>query len=365
MKTLNTMHKPIRSLALTAFVFALLLTGCKDKEPDAPKYEVPTTYNFTNVNYADATARLAMFTEMETEMNKGKTSGVIVDAQKLKDMFANVNNQFTASWLNTSGLQLKDQNNSLGQIVLERYMDSLSAASHSTSPASNGVAGVGVNTADPTKKFLLAGNGYNYGQLFSKSMMGSLITYQVITLLSANADNTTVVAGQGTAMEHNWDLAFGYFDVPVDFPTNKTGVKYWGSYCNQVDSGLHSNNAVMNAFLKGRAAVSNKDDVTRNAQADIIISMFEKMTAGAAIHEIHEAKEDLANTSKVNTNVSESLAFMLSVQYNPKKTITNAQLNNILSKYPSNLYNITLTDLNNIIDAISSAYGLDAVKDFI
>jgi hypothetical protein len=43
--------------------------------------------------------------------------------------------------------------------------------------------------------------------------------------------------------------------------------------------GLGSNATIMNAFLKGRAAISAKDLTTKTAQANILVKTFEQLTA--------------------------------------------------------------------------------------
>lgn len=365
------MKKSLLSITAIATVASIAFTSCKKSDDNsAPSYSVPATYNFSNVNYNDQKMLLAMVAQIEAEMKKGTTSGVVVDAQKIKEMFANTGNHFvdSAYQLNASGLQIKSKCQTAAQTDIQNYMDSLGVASQSTVAGSNGVAGVVVGS-DPSKKYLLNANGFNYAQLFTKSVMGGMIAYQIVTTVSdasQSLDNNTAVAGQGTAMEHAWDQAFGYWNVPVDFPATKTGLKYWASYSNQIDSGIHCNAALMTAFLTGRAAISNKDMNTKQAQANAIIALFEKMTAAAAIHELHEAKQILSDNGKRNTNLSECMGFILSMRYNPKRVIiTDAQINQILALFGDNLYNMPVANIDTIINTISSIYGFDAVKDII
>jgi hypothetical protein len=362
--------KRINLLAAAALSLSLIVSSCK-KDNDAPAtqapaYTVPTTYNFSNVDYSGSRTRLGMVAEIETEMNKGQTAGTVVDARKLKNMFANTGSPFTNAAYNTSGLQIKDQCFPASQADVEAFMDSFARASTSTVPASDGVAGVGTST-DGTKHSLLSANGFNYRQVFSKSIMVALITYQIDAamqqVINNSVDNNIVVPGSGTAMEHLWDQAFGYWDVPVDFPTNKTGVKYFGNYSSQVDSGLHCNATLMNAFLKGRAAISNKDMATASAQATIIMNTFDQMIAGAAIHELHETKGHFTDDASRNGTVSESWGFVNAMKYNPKRKITDGQINTLLALYGKDLYNNSLADIDNIINQISSIYGFDSFKD--
>jgi hypothetical protein len=206
--------------------------------------------------------------------------------------------------------------------------------------------------------------------VFNKALMGGLICYQIVNKymdsgIANSVDNATVITGKGTAMEHNWDLAFGYWGVPVDFPTNKTGAKLWGSYTTQVDSGYHANKIFMDAFLKGRAAISNKDDKTKLEQATIIMQAFERVTGAAALQEVKEVKESLSDNILRNSRLSECYGFVYSLKYNPKRKITDAQIDAILALFPKNFYDLTLTDVNNIRDAIAKQYDFDNVKDIL
>ena len=196
--------------------------------------------------------------------------------------------------------------------------------------------------------------------------MGGFVTYQEVTIMSNinSYDNTSVVNGE-TAREHAWDMAFGYWGVPINFPTNKTGAVYWGSYTTQIDSGYHANSILMNAFLKGRAAITNKDLPTAQAQATIIIQTLEKATGGAVLQEVNEIKAALTDNVKRNSALSECWGFVHSMQYNPKRTITDAQINAILTLFPKNFWDLTTTDINNIENADANQYDFQNVKDIL
>jgi len=359
-------------IALSVISAALLLaTSCKKsstKTDPAPTYTVPTTYNFTNVNYSDATTRLSMANEMAVLMASATIGPV--DGQRLLNMFTNTNSPFASSTSNTSGLQLKDQCFTQLQTDIPNFIDSIVMVSNSTQPASRGVAGIGASSVTPTSKYPQTATGVNYAQVFKKSIMGGLICYEIVNNymvngISSSVDNSTVVAGSGTAMEHNWDLAFGYWGVPINFPTVKTGVLFWGSYTSQIDSGYHANMILMNSFLKGRAAISNKDVATTKAQATIIMQTFERATGAAALQEINEIKEALTDNVKRNSALSECYGFVNSLKYNPARKITDAQINAILALFPKNFWDLTTTDIDNIQNAIATQYDFQDVKDIL
>lgn len=359
-------------------VSALAFTACKkDKgpepeptpEPSGPSYTVPTSYTFANVNYTGQTQRLDMVAEMKTYMNTGNTIGVTVSAQKLKDMYANVNSQFTNASLNISGKDIKSKVFLADQTLFETYMDNLEAASQSTVAGSNGVAGVVTSPSNPSKKYLCDANGVEWTQVIEKGLMGSLMYYQTTAVyldaskIGNGVDNTNVVAGQGTNMEHHWDEAFGYFGVPVDFPTNTTGIRFWGKYCNDRNAVLSINSTIMNAFLTGRAAISNKDYTTRDAQVTVIRDTWEKVIAATIISYVNSTKLNITDDAVRNHNLSEIKGFLMNLKCNPTKKITLTQISQIEALLGTNFYNITTTSLDQIKDDLSNIYGLNSVKN--
>jgi hypothetical protein len=359
------MKKSFTVLSLIAAVI-IFATSCKKSSAPTPTYAIPTTYNFSNANFADAKTRLGMYTEMSNVMKNALTGSI--SATTLKNMFSNTSAPFTTAAYNTSGIQIKDQGFSLYQTDVPNFIDSLVMVSQSKQPASRGIAGVGISSANAATKYALTATGVNYAQVFNKATMGGLITYQIVTIMDAVAnatiDNTTVVNGE-TAMEHSWDMAFGYWGVPIDFPTNKTGATLWGSYSTQVDSGYHANKILMDAFLKGRAAISAKDKPTITAQANIIMQTMEKLTAAAVLQEVNEIKASLNDNIARNSRLSECYGFVYSFKYNPKRAITDAQINTILALFPKNFYDLTLTDVTNIQSAVAKQYNFVSVQDIL
>jgi len=364
------MKRSITALSIVSFAL-LIMTGCKkdDNKVTTPTYDIPTTYNFANANYADATTRLGMYTEISNLMKNALTG--TFDAVTAKAMLNNTGAPFANAAYNTSGLQLRDQfAPAFKQDALD-FIDSLAKASAAyPTVASKGVAGVGASSANVASKYALTGAGFNYAQVFNKGLMGGLVTYQIVTTMDAVAnqtiDNITIVNGE-TAMEHAWDMAFGYWGVPTDFPANKTNPKpvLWGSYTTQVDSGYKANKILMDAFLKGRAAISAKDKSTFVEQAKIIIAAFEKLHGAGALQEVKEAKESISDKILLNSRLSEMYGFVYSIKYNPKRVTTDAQYNTLLSGFPANFYDMTSTQLDALRDAIAAQYGFESVKDVL
>lgn len=350
----------------------LIFASCKkdDNSPSSPTYTIPVTYSFSNADSLTAKTILSMLGQMESQINAGNTNNE-VSSTTLKSMFANQGNFFrdttfsgTTLNLNSSALQL--QNLTIGSAItdLDNLFDSVEADSKTHAIAANGVAGVS------SRNTLLSADGIYWRQKFTKSMMGTLIGHLITDVyLGDSLNNATTIE----AKQHAWDNAFFLWCVPANFPASRTGVKYWGSYTSQIDSGIakpvvsltgiNANPTLLNAFLTGRAALANNDLNTATQQANIIIPFFETMEAAAALHETNEAIGNLPNgPAAVCGNLSESLGFWMALKYNQHKKISDADFNAVLTLFGTNFYNITPAGIQAIQDKISNIYGWDAIK---
>jgi hypothetical protein len=368
----------LRTAYLLGLATIFTFSSCKDENGDdiqpAATYEVPATYNFANANYSGQTTRISMLTAMNDYVKAGNIQGTILDAQKMRDMYANQNTAFANSALDNSGKQLKDKTYSAHQAIFESYFDSLAVASHNPSSGSEGKAGV-VPTATAGKAYLLSAKGIEYGQLIQKRMMGAVFYYQAMetylteTKLGAGVDNSTVKEGEGTAMEHAFDEAFGYFGALPDFPNNASASKYWANYSNQVNPALGSNKTIMDAFLKGRAAISNKDMNGKYQAIGTIRNEWERIVAASAIHEMNAAKTELAKATRDNAQIShylsEAIGFIYALQYKSDRKINDTQINSVISKFGANLYRTTAADVEAAKAELANIYGFNTIKDAI
>ncbi|MDP3558322.1 MAG: DUF4856 domain-containing protein [Bacteroidota bacterium] len=364
--------KKITYLSAVALTGILSFSSCKKdtKEPTpeptptpvAPSYTIPSTYNFSNATFTISGQRLSMLSEMTTYIKTAHTTTAtpILSDQKLKDMFANSNAQFTDPSLNTSGIQLKDKTSNAFnfQTDLDTKFTDLSNLTQTTPVGSNGVAG---KVTSGVKAYIFDANGFEYKEALEKGVMGATFYNQATTILKniATYDNSTAGTATISAMENAWDEAFGYFGVPIDFPTNTTNLKNWGTYCNNVNVAIGSNATIMNAWLKGRAAISNKDNTSRDAARDVVVSTWEKIAAARFITYVKAAKTNIADDAIRNHNLSESVGFVLAFRYNPSKTISDADITTLLSYFGTNLYTVTTTNLDNAITKMATIFNLD------
>ncbi len=363
-----------RFLLLSATIAAFAASCKKD---DINDYQIPTTYNFTNVSYTGQTARLAMLTELSTLVKTANTpSAAALDATVLKNMYRNENAPFAESALNTSGKQIKDKTAAIAQDAIEGWLEAVATASASTAAsASSGAAGIVTNNAGD-KTYLLNANGLELAQVIEKGIMGACLYYQATAVYlgegKMNVDNETVTAGEGTAMEHHWDEAFGYFGVPTDFPVNTTGIVYWGKYSNSRNTLLATNGDLMNAFLKGRAAISNKDIDTRDLAIADVRRVWELVCASTAVSYLNVAKNNIGvDAGTYHHAASEAYAFVWSLKFGGAPRATSSQVDALLvlladsaDPLDANLYATTASDIQGVIDALVGYYpALANVKD--
>jgi hypothetical protein len=331
---------------------------------------VPATYAFTDgtnntVSYSGQTERLNQLTEMATYMKTGTTTALSYLA--LTDMFANTGSNGGGNFSFTSTKKLQDKCLAADTTLFIDYMDSLAVASTDfASTAANGQAGT---LTSGTSTYLFAANGIEYTQLIEKGLMGAVFMYQATNIYfgtdKMSADNTTAVnAGAGeyyTAMEHHWDEAFGYFGAPVDFPTNTTGIRFWAKYCNTRDSQLGCNAVMMNAFKRGRAAISQDELTIRDEEILKLRKMWEKISAAQAVAYLESAKTNFGvDNAKFLHELSEAYAFILCLKYVPLETrvISYTQIDDLLTNtIGTNFWDVTQTDLTNAINSLESIYG--------
>lgn len=406
--------KKIQNITLALFVVSIAATGCRKegctdetatnyseeaKKDDAscvyPVDEtltVPSTYAFSRngestVSFSGQTQRLAMLSEISAYLKTANTAGTAVDAQTLKAMYAND----SYNWDDVDGLgmtgsskQLKSKTaygiaggsaDAAVQAMFDGYIDDISTISATTvSGTEDGAAGTsGVWPNDGAKgPYLMNGNGMEYVQLIEKGLMCAVFMNQLtVNYLAAidQDDNTFMVdsaAGKYyTKMEHHWDEAFGYFTSAIDFPTNGSD-RFWGKYADGRESIIQSATLIMDAFLKGRTAIYNKDYTTRDNQVTVINNEIERVSAGTAIHYLNSAKNNITSNTARNHVLSEAYSFLNGLKYGYNainaEGMTIAEINTALGHIGNDFNIVTVANINDCIDLIASKTGLESVK---
>ena len=349
-----------------AFLLIVMIGFSSCKSDDG--YDIPSSYNFENVSYTGQTSRISMLTEMKAYMATSQTQGVELNAEKLKAMFANEGAVFSTTYPK----QIKSKTFESEQPVFEALMEELALASTSKEKGTFQNAGI-IQSVDGAKSYLIGANGLEYAQLIEKGLMGACFYYQATSVyLGAdrmNVDNDAIVVGEGTAMEHHWDEAFGYLGVPTDFPSNKESLAFWGSYSDKRNEVLNSNQIIMDALLKGRAAISNDDLEARDEAIDEVRAIWEKISVGSALHYLNDAVAEYEDQAIRFHALSEAIAFIYALKFNEGKIISNTQVNQLLTDLAGsnvfsemNLYQTEVATIETVRDDLAVIYSLEDEK---
>lgn len=335
-----------------------------------PTFEIPSTYHFldylgnSTVDYAGQEDRLNQLVEMTNYMKNGTSQAI--NYQVLSDMFSNSNGNGNGSFSFSSTKQLKDKCFEIDQALFENWMEDLSISSvNYDSIAINGRSGV---LSSGSNTYLFNQNGIEVLQLVEKGLMGSVFMYQALNvyfgLEKMNVDNSTPVDQANnqhyTQMEHHFDEAFGYFGVDPSFPS-LIPQNFWGKYCNIQNDILNSNEDMMSNFLLGRAAIANSEMLYRDQAILNIRKEWEEICAHQAIDYLNQAISYFGNDQGMCLHtLSEAYIFSWNLRYLPVETkrITNAEHVEIMNMFPTNFWEVTIADINNIKSLISSHYGI-------
>lgn len=388
---------------------SILFSSCKKDEvtptPTPDSYAIPSSYEFKNasavstVDFSGQKTRLVMLDQISALM----TDTSLVSEATLLKMFDGTG--FTDEALNISGKKLSDKTASSTDYfsginaeqtsirdVFRAQFKLAELAVKSKVEASAGVAG---KYLDGSKYRFFSENGLEPQQVFAKGMMGACLLDQVVnnylskTKLDAAsnvANNTNKVVETDktyTTMEHAWDEAYGYIYGNDNVTANPAVYKYWSSYINQVNADPDFNtvkDAIYKAFIKGRAAISNADYSTRDAQIDIIKTELAKVPAVRAVFYLNEGKTKLgtANGKAAFHALSEAYGFIWCLRFTQNPTtkapyFSKEEVDGMLAdllKGTNGLYDVDY--LNTALEAIATkiatrfgftvAQAIDATK---
>lgn len=347
-------HFPIR-LLLVLLASATFLTSCKDEDDKKnPEPQAPSTYNFEGVDYSQQTALLDMMAALGTEMRKANTPNTAVEAQLMLNMYRNQNSPFASADLNGRTFNLKQFTNSAWADTIEVWINNVAAASQSTAPGAAGTAGVLTNPNNPNQRYSVDANGVEWIQLVEKGLMGALLYYQGVNVLLDDSR----IGGSASIndRQRNWDASFGLYGVPVDFPTNTNGLRFHGRYGNDRNA-LLSTNQIMNHFISGRFNIDRDNRGGINAARQGVRTEWERIIAGTAVKYLNDAKRSFGVDAVRCHVLSEAIAFVFMLKFNPDKRISDAQITQAMNLIGWDYWNITTTRIDQVIDILSSVYA--------
>ena len=354
----------MKNIKYLLFASVAIMASCSGSDDDTPSddtfdtIETPASYVFTNdagestVSFTGQTARIAMAEELFDAL--GDVSGTVKTVDELINMLAHEagNDDFTDTSLNPLSNQIwsklaesvdyfKDETGALTadsdvvrtyieDVITEQANDVLTSFSNA---ASEGVAGQLVSTS---RTVYVNGDGVELDQVFAKSLIGALMTDQIINdylTLSQTADNETIDTEAGetyTTMEHYWDEAYGYlYGAEADTENPVLGAdSFLNKYLNSVDgdddfTGIAED--ILNAFKLGRAAIVAEEYDIRDEQIEIIREKISQVIGVRAVYYLAAGQEAL-NADEVDFpsafhSISEGLGFVYSLQFTRKANV--------------------------------------------
>ena len=390
----------MKKLSLILTITSLFFMSCDPDNDsiDTPDPTVaPSTYNFTRngtttVSYSGQTTRIAMGQEFVSALKDETKTEIQLDA-----MFNHQagGSDFSDDNLNSSSKNIRSKTaastdlfsaNTTDATAIKNQFDTWIAEQVSdvfpswSEDASEGVAGK-IQEAGGGSTRYVNGKGLELNQAINKGLIGGLMADQMLNnylgtaVLDAGtntADNDAETLADGknyTTMEHKWDEGFGYL-YGADDQEDPTlcADSFLNKYLARVEGDTDFQGiaaTIYDAFKLGRAAIVNKDYLTRDAQVDIIRENISKIIAIRAVYYLQQGKANLGTDwASAFHDLSEGFGFVYSLQFT-RKPGTNAayfsfsEVNGFISTLTvgNGFWDITANQLDTMSETIAARFS--------
>tara|TARA_B110000238_G_scaffold189310_1_gene221300 strand:+ start:181 stop:1383 length:1203 start_codon:yes stop_codon:yes gene_type:complete len=397
----------MKKLLLFLTISSLLFVSCdpnEDNDPiDTPDPTLaPATYNFardgaTTVSYSGQSTRIAMGQEFVSALKDETKTEAELDA--MFDHQAG-SADFSDADLNASSKNIRSKtaastdlfsSNTTDATAIKNQFDSWIAEQVSdvfpnwSSDASAGVAGK-IQEAGGGSTRYVNGKGVEINQAINKGLIGGLMADQMLNnylgsaVLDAGtntADNDAGTLADGknyTTMEHKWDEGFGYLYGADDQENPTLGAdSFLNKYLARVDGDTDFQGiatTIYDAFKLGRAAIVNKDYLTRDAQVDIIRENVSKVIAIRAVYYLQQGKANLGTDwASSFHDLSEGFGFVYSLQFtrNPGTSsayFSTSEVNAFITTLTSGngFWDLTADQLDTMSETIAARFGISVAQ---
>jgi len=401
-----------RILYVPILAIAFFSIGCSDDDGDNPfenQIPEPETYFFerngeSTVNFSGQTTRILMAEEIIDEIMDETTS-----AQVLKDMFAHQegNANFSDPALNASDKNVRGKTaasfdyfsgNATDQALIRTDFESwIDIQVREVFPNWNAAASPGVagQIADGSSTRYVDGRGLEMDQLFNKSLIGALMVDQILNnYISAGfidagtqrEDNDNGILEDGrnyTAMEHDWDEAYGYvFGTSQDLTDPRPTIGQDDSFLNKYIGRMEGDpdftgitEAIFQAFKLGRAAIVARNYEVRDQQADILRELISEIVGVRAVYYLQQAKLALQQPTPdfggAFHDLSEGYGFIYSLQFTRKpgtqapyftKGEVDGFIEDMLDDGPNGLWNVAPETLDTLSEEIADRFDFTVAQ---
>lgn len=287
----------------------------------------------TTVNTDAGTRGLEMFQALNYYITSSVSNGTQIDASVASSIASNTGDEIlklTGSGFDLSALSNADfsvmdrvassKPNSEAEAAkadMELLFTRLEEASLSLHQTAQ------INQAGKLGNYLLDKQGIELAQVLQKSLIGAYQLDYIGNVLLTNglsADNTALVSGQNyTALEHNWDVAYGmltrkeiYLEGYTDSEKGTEKEFGIGAYLWEYNKSGYP--LIYPAFLRGRAAIVNNDLAEVEKQAKIIRVEMEKALANAALGYLGKWRTAVSDDKRAHA-IAEGIGFIYSLRY--------------------------------------------------
>ena len=385
----NSVASTVNDAAATAVTDAFATQSAEQASSVNDDPLPPSEYEFTRngistVYYTGQTDRLKMTGELHSAFSDTTKSEADILA-----MF-NDGTGFSEASLNSSGKNVggKTGASSYASTTVKPQIQAfISRVVNDVFPNSNNDASAGVagKYTDPGgRTVMIDAKGFEMNQIFTKSLMGALVTDQIINgylwrgkldagTNIANNDNlvfeyqsTGASANNVTKMEHYWDEGFGYLYGEDNQYSHEVGNGVLVSkYLAKGDvPGLDA--VIYDAFKLGRAAIVAGDYELKDKQAKIIKTSISKVIGYRASSYLRSGASKITAGTWADAlhALSEGYGFVLSLQFTMKDDgepyFTNTEVNQMLAdlEKDNGFWSRTAAELNAMADKIDAVTGL-------
>lgn len=363
------------SLSLLA-VGSIFLNSCTDTIVDPGAEQ--TTYDFApDMSYSGQTVRLLLVDSLMNRIKQLDDAGAIpVSAADLNAIFDNTTGLFSNI---ATGKKLSDKVsgavNPMMVAQLRAWFDSLATRS-----AMHAGSIEALTTSDGV--YLL--------EAVEKSLMGAVLYAQAINYLRNEvpvANNVTITPGEGTAMAHNWDEAFGYFGASRNYAELKTAAErrssfdwnndgkidpasernfYFARYTATVDTQhftytdkgtMNLGDAIVKNFIAGREAIADNNTEKVASATNAILTAWDKVIGANAVRYGGVIKTQIAAGKGYNGQWAEMKGFIDMSQYNTQSMLSAAKYAELKALIGEKPADVTTEKVDQIISIIKTAYG--------
>jgi hypothetical protein len=390
-------------------ITSLFFMSC-DPDNDNPIVPVeptvaPANYSFlrdgvTTVSYSGQSTRIAMGQEFVSALKDETKTETQLDAmfdhQEGSNDFEDAGNL----GLNASSKNIRSKTaastdlfsaNTTDATAIKNQFDSWIAEQVSdvfpnwSSDASAGVAGK-IQEAGGGSTRYVNGKGIEINQAINKGLIGGLMADQMLNnylgsaVLDAGtntADNDAGTLADGknyTTMEHKWDEGFGYLYGADDQENPTLGAdSFLNKYLSRVDGDTDFQGiatTIYDAFKLGRAAIVNKDYLTRDEQVDIIRENVSKVIAIRAVYYLQQGKANLGTDwASSFHDLSEGFGFVYSLQFTRQPGTSSAyfstsEVNAFITTLSSGngFWDLTADQLDAMSETIATRFGISVAQ---